>query len=43
LNFLDALKETSNRVAIIASHVGRDKEKIKITDTTRFNRKGDRK
>ena len=40
LNFLDALKVTSNRVAIIASHVGRDKEKIKITDTKDLIEKG---
>ncbi len=33
-NFLKALSEGEERVAIIASHVGRDKEKITITDTT---------
>jgi precorrin-3B C17-methyltransferase len=33
-NFLKALSETKERIAIIASHVGRDKEKITITTTT---------
>ena len=33
-NFLKALSEGEERIAIIASHVGRDKEKITITTTT---------
>jgi len=33
-NFLKALSEIDERIAIIASHVGRDKEKITITTTT---------
>ncbi len=33
-NFLKALSEGKERIAIIASHVGRDKEKITITTTT---------
>ena len=34
LNFLKALGEGEERIAIIASHVGRDKEKITVTTTT---------
>jgi precorrin-3B methylase len=33
-NFLQALSEGEERVAVIASHVGRSKEKITITATT---------
>jgi precorrin-3B C17-methyltransferase len=33
-NFLKALDEGEERIAIIASHVGRDKEKITVTTTT---------
>jgi precorrin-3B C17-methyltransferase len=33
-NFLKALHENEERIAIIASHVGRDKEKITVTTTT---------
>ena len=33
-NFLKALSNKEERIAIIASHVGRDKEKITITTTT---------
>ena len=33
LNFLDALKQYDNKIAIIASNVGREKEKITITNT----------
>ena len=34
LNFLDALKNNDERIAIIASNVGREKEHINITTTT---------
>ena len=34
LNFLDALKQNSEKIAIIASNVGREKEHINITTTT---------
>ena len=33
-NFLKAMSEGEERIAIIASHVGRDKEKVIITTTT---------
>ncbi len=33
-NFLKALSEGEEKIAVIASNVGRDKEKITITDTT---------
>lgn len=33
LNFLNALKQSEKRIAIIAQNVGRDSEKITITDT----------
>ena len=33
-NFLKALSKKEERIAIIASHVGRDKEKITVTTTT---------
>ena len=33
-NFLKALGNKEERIAIIASHVGREKEKITITTTT---------
>jgi len=34
LNFIDALKDIDERIAIVASNVGREKEKITITTTT---------
>ncbi len=34
LNFLEALNEGEEKIAIIASHVGREKEKITVTTTT---------
>ncbi len=40
LNFLDALKSIDERIAIIASNVGREKEKITITTTTDLINKG---
>jgi precorrin-3B C17-methyltransferase len=40
LNFLDALKDIDERIAIVASNVGRDKEKINITTTTDLINKG---
>ncbi len=33
-NFLQAMREGEERIAIIASHVGRDNEKISVTTTT---------
>lgn len=33
-NFLKALSQNREKIAIIASHIGRDKEKITITTTT---------
>jgi len=40
LNFLDALKTHDERIAIIASHVGRDKEKVTITTTSALIKEG---
>ena len=40
LNFIDALKDVDERIAIVASNVGREKEKITITTTTDLINKG---
>jgi len=40
LNFLEKLKAVDERIAIIASHVGRDKEKVTITTTTELIKEG---
>jgi precorrin-3B C17-methyltransferase len=34
LNFLDRLKDVEERIVIIASHVGREKEKVTVTTST---------
>jgi precorrin-3B C17-methyltransferase len=40
LNFLDALKNTEQKIVIIASNVGREKEKITITTTEDLIKQG---
>ena len=40
LNFIDALKDIDERIAIVASNVGREKENITITSTTDLIAKG---
>jgi precorrin-3B C17-methyltransferase len=40
LNFLDALKNTEQKIVIIASNVGREKEKITITTTDDLIKQG---
>ena len=40
LNFLDALKSTEQKIVIIASNVGREKEKITITTTDDLIKQG---
>jgi precorrin-3B C17-methyltransferase len=40
LNFLDALKNTEQKIVIIASNVGREKEKITITTTDNLIKQG---